>query len=61
MHFLDKLSRSQRDKVIRKIVALESVETKPTTQAELAKDVLRRTLGRGKSFLTGDGRIDYIG
>ena len=56
MHFLDKLSRSQRDKVIRKIVALESVETKPTTQAELAKDVLRRTLGRGKSFLTGDGQ-----
>ena len=61
MNFLDRLPRTQRDKLIRKVTAMEARETKPKTQAELlAEDLLRRTLGKGRIFRTGGG-IDYNG
>ena len=61
MNFLLKLPRTQRDKLIRKAVALEARETKSKTQAELlAEDLLRRRLAMGKTYRTGD-EIDYIG
>ena len=63
MNFLDRLPRAQRDILIRKVVALESGQTKPKTQAELlAEDLLRRTLGKGgKTHRTGGSEVDYIG
>ena len=61
MNFLDRLPRAQRNLLIRKVVALESGQTKAKTQAELlAQALLRRTLGKGRIFRTG-GEIDYHG
>ena len=61
MNFLDRLPRTQRDKLIRKVTAMEVQETKPKTQNELAAEaLLRRTLGKGGIFRTG-GEIDYNG
>ena len=46
MNFLDKLPKAQRDNLIRKVVALGSGQKpKPATQADIARDLLRRTLG----------------
>ena len=62
MNFLLKLPRTQRDKLIRKAVALEARETKPKTQAELlAEDLLRRMGKGGKTHRTGGSEVDYIG
>ena len=62
MNFLDRLPRTQRDKLIRKVTAMEVRETKAKTQNELAaEDLLRRMLGKGgKTHRTGGG-IDYNG
>ena len=62
MNFLDKLPKTQRDHLIRKVVALEGqAKPKPATQEELARDLLRRTLGRGKTHFKGEEKIDYTG
>ena len=53
MNFLDKLHRTQRDKLIRKVTAMEAKETKLKTQNELAAEALLRTLGKGRIFRTG--------
>ena len=61
MNFLQKLPKAQRDILIRKATTMEAGQSKPATQAELVRDLLRRTLGRGKSYLTREEEIDYEG
>ena len=59
MNFLDKLPKTQRDILVRKVTAMESGQKpKPKTQADVVRDELRRTLGRRKTYLTGE-KIDY--
>ena len=53
--------RAELSIVARKVADMERRQGKPVTQADAVRDLLRRTLGKGKSYLTREEKVDHTG